>query len=477
MGTTRSDLAIIGSGGGAFAAAIHATRLGKQVVMIERHTIGGTCVNTGCIPSKALLAAAEARHVALDTGRFPGITTSTGPVDMAALAAGTANLVEAMRSDKYLDLAAEYGWALRHGTATFTGTVDTPVLQVTTPDGAVEFVEAEHYLVATGSEPWIPPIPGLTEIDYLTSTTAMELAELPGSLLVLGGGYVALEQAQLFARLGTEVTMLARSRPASREEPEVATALADVFADENIRTVFPAVVESVRHDATTGEVVATATIAGDRREFRAARLLCALGRRPLTTGLSLDAVGVRTGKTGAIVVDARLASSNRRIWAAGDVTGHHQFVYVAAAHGVLVVDNAFTGAAREVDYRHLPRVTFTSPAVAAVGLTEDQAVAGKIPCDCRVLPLQHVPRAVVNRDTRGFVKVVAHAETGEILGLTAVAKDAGELAATGVYLLEAGMTVDQVAHMWCPYLTMTESIKLACQSFSTDVSKLSCCAA
>lgn len=482
MPNTQVDLAIVGSGGAAFAAAIHATKLGKSIVMIERATLGGTCVNTGCVPSKALIAAAEARHVALDAGRFPGITASAAPVDMPALVAGKQALVESMRSEKYADVAASYGWPIVEGDATFVGSGDAPVLEVARVDGTTEAVEAGHYLVATGSRPWIPSIPGLAEpddpsgVEYLTSTTAMELDEVPESLLVLGGGYVALEQAQLFARLGSKVTMLVRSRLASREEPEASKALIGVFADEGIRVVLRAVVTGIRRDGGTGEVVATATVSGGSQEFRASRLLVALGRRPVTGGLNLKAVDVKTGDLGEIVVDDRLASSNLRIWAAGDVTGHHEFVYVAASHGTMVVDNAFADADRQVDYRHLPRVTFTSPALGSVGMTEREVLDAGIACDCRVLPLEYVPRALVNRDTRGFIKVVADAATGQILGLTAVAKDAGELAAAGVYLLEAGMTVDQVAHLWAPYLTMAEGIKIACQSFTTDVSILSCCA-
>ena len=294
--------------------------------------------------------------------------------------------------------------------------------------------------------------------------------------MVLGGGYVALEQAQLFARLGSQVTMLVRSRLTSREEPEASLALQNVFADEGIRVVRRAITESVRTDPATGQVVAAASMAGGRQDFTADRLLVAVGRAPVTEGLKLDAVEVKTGAAGEIVVTDQLATSNPRIWAAGDVTGHREFVYVAAAHGTLAVENAFTGADRSVDYAHLPRVTFTSPALGAVGLTDEQAVAAGIRCDCRVLPLDYVPRALVNRDTRGFIKIVADADTGRILGLTAVAKDAGELAAAGVYLLSAGLTVEQVAHTWAPYLTMAEGIRIAAQSYTTDVSKLSCCA-
>lgn len=471
------DLAIIGSGGGGFAAAIKATNAGKRVIMIERDTVGGTCVNTGCVPSKALLAAAEARHVALDSARFPGIIAHTDPVDMPALIGGKGALVESMRTEKYVDLIGEYGWELRQGTASFAGTIDAPVLNVTGFDNTVSTISSAHYLIATGSTPTIPDIEGLDEVGYLTSTTAMELEEVPESLLILGGGYVAVEQAQLFARLGSNVTMMVRSRLVSSEEPEASRALMSVFEDEGIRVLRHATIASVRTDPATGEVIAVAITSGGRDEFRASKLLVATGRRPVTDGLNLASVGVDTGTHGEVVVNSMLATANPRIWAAGDVTGHPQFVYVAASHGSMVVDNAFNDAHRHVDYRHLPRVAFTSPSLAAVGMTDKQANQAGIRCECRVLPLEYVPRALVNRDTRGFIKIVADATTGKIVGITAVAKEAGDLAAAGVYILEAGMTVDQVATMWSPYLTMAEGLKITAQSYTTDVTKLSCCAA
>lgn len=476
MRSEKYDLAIIGSGGGAFAAAIRATGLGKRVVMVERGTVGGTCVNTGCVPSKALLAAAEARHMALDSARFPGVSASAGPVDMPTLIEGKSALVESMRTEKYVDLASDYGWAMVEGNASFAGTTDAPLLRVASPTGEVHTIEAGHYLVATGASPYVPPVPGLSEAGYLTSSTAMELDEVPETLLVLGGGYVALEMAQLFSRLGSRVTMLVRSRLASPEEPETSKALASVFADEGIRVVRRATVDSVERDETNGSFIASASVAGGKEVFRAGRLLVATGRRPVTEGLNLDAVGVATGASGEIVVDSRLATANPRVWAAGDVTGHREFVYVAAVHGAMAVDNALIEAGAEVNYQHLPRVTFTSPAIGAVGMTEKEVVAAGIRCDCRVLPLEYVPRAVVNRDTRGFIKVVADRDTGRILGISAVAKDAGELAAAGVYILEAGMTTTQVAAAWSPYLTMAEGIRIACKAFTADVTKLSCCA-
>ncbi|MBE7956327.1 mercury(II) reductase [Microbacterium sp. R1] len=469
------DLAIVGSGGGAFAAAIRATMLGKSVVMIERGTFGGTCVNTGCVPSKALLAAAEARHVAADAGsRFPGIAATADLVDTPALIAGKQDLVEAMRSEKYVDVADAYGWQNHQGDAAFAGTPDAPVLEVTAADGRVETVEAAHYLIATGARPWGPPIEGLDGVDFLTSTSAMELDKVPDSLLVLGGGYVALEMAQLFARLGAKVTLLVRSRLASKEEPEVSKALQEVFADEGIRVVRRAVPTRVARDVATGQIVVTAEVLGSKQEFRADEILVALGRRPVTQGLNLDVVGVNTGDAGQVLVTGDLQSSNPRVWAAGDATGHPEFVYVAARHGTMVAENAFADAHESVDYTRMPRVTFTSPAIGSVGMTEKEVLAAGIRCDCRVLPLEYVPRAVVNRDTRGFIKMVANADTGEILGLTAVARDAGELAAAGVHIL--GKTITEVADAWAPYLTMAEGIRIVAKAFTTDVSMLSCCA-
>jgi mercuric reductase len=185
----------------------------------------------------------------------------------------------------------------------------------------------------------------------------------------------------------------------------------------------------------------------------------------------------RVGDRGEIIVDAGLRTSNPRIWAAGDVTGHPQFEYVAAAHGTLIVDNAFDHADRTLDYAHLPRVTFTTPAIASAGMTEAQAVAAGHRCDCRVLPLAYVPRAVVNRDTRGLVKLVADADTGRLLGAHVIAEGAGEVIAAAVYALTTGMTVADLANTWSPYLTMAEALKLAAQTYTRDVSKLSCCAA
>ena len=470
------DLAIIGSGAAAFAAAIIAVEGGASVVMIERGETGGTCVNTGCVPSKALLAAAAARHSAA-TQAFPGIATQAGPVGMAALIGGKDALVAGMRTEKYTDLAADWGWQVIAGDARFAGTAGTPRLEVDLNDGGSTTIEARHYLAATGSAPWVPPVPGLDEAGYLTSTTATELTELPESMVVIGGNAVGLELGQLFARLGTRVTVVeVLDRLAPFDEPEVSAAIESILHGEGVDVVTAATVTGVRRDGRSRSVLLK-TAAGGERELACGQVLVAAGRRPVSAGLNLSAVDVRSGGRSEIVTDARQRTGNPRIWAAGDVTGGPPYVYTAAAQGSVAAANALFQAEREVDYSALPHVTFTSPAIASAGLTEAELVRSGTACDCRVLPLEAVPRAIVNRDTRGVVKLVAEAATGRVRGVHAVADGAGEMITAAVYAIRAQMTVSELAGTWAPYLTMSEALRLAAQSFSRDVTKLSCCAA
>ena len=455
------DLAIVGSGGAAFSAAIAATDLGMRVVMIERGTLGGTCVNVGCIPSKSLLAAAESRRRAADS-RFPGISTSAGAVDVAALMAGKAEIVDGLRLNKYTNLAAEYGIELVKGSARF---VEGPALEV-----GARRIEASHYLVATGAQPHIPEINGLTESGYLTSTTAMELASLPSSMIVLGGGFVAMEQAQLFADLGCQVTVLVRSALARSEEPEIAVAALKAMRADGIVVHERIQVQAVHRDAAGIVVQASGQM------FRAEHLLVATGRRPYTDDLDLMTVGVATGERGEVLVGSNLQTTNPRVWGAGDAIGHPQFVYVAARHGALVVENAFENAGHQVDYQSLPRITFTTPAIASAGLTEAQAREQGLDVDSRVLGLEHVPRAIVSRDTRGLVKLVAERESGRVVGVHLLATGAGDAILAAVYAIDAKLTVAQLATSWNPYLTIGEAIHLTAQSFTRDPAKLSCCA-
>lgn len=257
-----------------------------------------------------------------------------------------------------------------------------------------------------------------------------------------------------------------------RRQPEISEVIEGVLTDEGINVWTSASLAAVTREGD-GIVARVA----DGREVRADALLMATGRRPNTADLGLETVGVELGPLGQVVVDDQLQTANPRVWAAGDVTGAAQSVYVAGAHGSMVMENAFEKAGKQVDYSHLPRVTFTTPNIAAVALTDAEAQTAGLPCTCRVLPLAHLPRAIVKRDTRGVVKIVAEASTGRVVGIHIIGPSAKDVILAATYALEANMTVDQLAHTWAPYLTMAKGIKLAAKSFSTDVAKLSCCAA
>jgi len=464
---TGLDLVVLGAGSAAFAAAIRATEAGSRVALVEHGLLGGTCVNIGCVPSKALLRAAE---LAWAAGHHPyaGLSTSSGPVDLAALVAQKDELVGAMRQMKYADLVTDYGFSVLSGHARFTGPDEIEV------DG--RRIRARIFLVATGASPAAPPIPGLTEAGYLTSTTALELTEVPKRLVVIGANAIGLELGQFFVHLGARVTFLdVAPRIAPFEEPEVSEALAQVLLAQGATIHTGAQVLAVRRSG--GHVDVTVEVAGRRFDLAADEVLVATGRRPNTEDLGLEAAGVKLDERGAVLVDDELRTSNPRVFAAGDVTGAPQFVYVSAYEGALAVENALLGAGRRTDFTGLPRVTFTSPPLASAGLTEAQARQAGFEVATTVLPLEAVPRALVNHDTHGLVKLVAEAGTGRLLGASVVAEGAGDVIQSAVLAIRHGITTDELAATFHPYLTMAEGLRLAAQTFTRDVAKLSCCAA
>jgi len=453
------DLVVIGSGSAAFGAAIRAADAGARVALMESNVVGGTCVNVGCIPSKAMLGPADA-YFRAGHHLFAGIQTSANGVDLGAMVDSKAELVEELRAKKYVDLAKDYGFTIRQGLAEFTDP---------------ETIECGGQIIATGASPEVPSIPGLKEAGYLTSTTALELRQAPKRLAVLGVGPVGLEMGQLFMRLGSGVTFITRREVASREEPETSEALRAVLEEEGA-DVFPdSVVTAVERVASGRRVSFTKD--GREEAIEVDEILVATGRRPNTRGLGLDKAGIEVTEGQGIKVRDDLQTTNPRVWAAGDVTGHRQFVYVAAYEGGIAASNALDAAGRKVDFHSLPRVIFTSPTFAAAGLTDEEANARGYNCECRVLPMSAVPRALVNRDTRGFMKIVAEAGRGKILGASMVADGAGDVIQSVVLAIQFGLTTDDVANTWAPYLTFAEAFKLAAQTFNRDVSRLSCCAA
>jgi mercuric reductase len=466
-GDADYDLLVLGAGSAAFAAAIRGRDAGYRVALAEAGTLGGTCVNVGCVPSKALLAAGAA-YWAAGHPRFAGIATAAGPVDLAALAAQKDDLVAALRQEKYSDLVGAYGFEVLPGHAVFTGPDTVEVAGRVIRPGAV--------LIATGASPAAPPIPGLAGAGYLTSTTALDLKAVPRRLAVIGANAVGLELGQFFGHLGSAVTFLeVAGRIAPFEEPEVSAALAGVLAGQGATIHVGAQVRAVERD---GDVRRVRVIAGGTETvIDADEVLVATGRAPNTAGLGLEAAGVAVDGRGAVVVDGQLHTTNPRVWAAGDVTGAPQFVYVAAYQGALAAGNALLGEDQEADLTGLPRVIFTTPPAAGAGLTEAQARGAGYQVTTSVLPATAVPRALVNHDTAGMTKLVAGAATGILLGASVVGEGAGDVIQSAVLAIRHHLTAAELAATFHPYLTTAESLKLAAQAFTRDVARLSCCAA
>jgi len=461
------QVAIIGSGGGAMAAALKAVELGARVTLIERGIIGGTCVNIGCVPSKIMIRAAHIAHLRRISPFDGGIAASAPDINRGILLAQQQARVDELRHAKYEGiLNANAAITVLRGAARFK---DSHTLTVDLNEGGESTVAFDRCLVATGASPALPPVPGLKDTPYWTSTEALVSDTIPARLSVIGSSVVALELAQAFARLGSQVTILARNTLFSRDDPVIGKTLTDALRAEGI-TVLEHTQASQASYANDEFVLTTAN-----GELRADKLLVATGRTHNTAGLALEAAGVKVNAQGAIVIDQAMRSSQAHIYAAGDCTDQPQFVYVAATAGTRAAIN-MTGGNATLDLTAMPAVVFTDPQVATVGLTEAQAHTQNIETDSRTLLLDNVPRALVNFDTRGFIKLVAEVGSGRLIGAQAVAPEAGEIIQTAAIAIHARMTVQELADQLFPYLTMVEGLKLCAQTFFKDVKQLSCCA-
>lgn len=458
------DLVAIGSGSAARSAANEARRLGKSVAMIEHGTAGGTCLNVGCVPSKTLLAAAATRFSAQQR-KFSGIETSSGPVDLLQLVGDKDQMIIQFRETFHVKGPVEAGIDVLRGTAAFAASVDPGhvELKVTGGAGGEARVYAKQVIIASGAIPFIPAIPGLSDVDFLTSSSAMSLIKVPESMLVIGGNAIGLEQAQLFSRLGARVKVIELApRIAPFEDPAISAALQASLTDQGIEFHTSANLTNVEPNGNG--ILATIVIGESTHQFMSEKILIATGRRPMIDGLNLEEVGVSVGPRGQVVVDEHLRTSNPRIWAAGDVTGGPQFVYVAVEQGAVAANNAFGCAPQSLDYAALPRVTFTSPELAAVGMTPAQAEAAGIPYEIREFPVAFVLRAIVSRHAEGLVRLLSDSETGKILGVHMVGESAGDVIAAATYVISAELTVQQLAKLWSPEFTMAEVLKNVAKS-------------
>lgn len=460
------DLAVIGAGSAGFSAAITAAQAGARVALIGYGTIGGTCVNVGCVPSKTMIRAAEALHGARAAERFRGISGQAEIFDWRKLIAAKDDLVGMLRQSKYIDLLPEYpGIAYIEGRAKLA------------PGGVMAggaFYRAAKIIIATGASASVPAIKGIETVDYLDSTRALELEALPPSLLVIGGGVIGCELGQMFARAGSRVTICCRTRLLPEFDPEISEALQAALELEGVTICAGVGYQEIRR-AEKGVTLFCETKKGSHA-IEAEKLLLASGRTPNTGGLGLGEMGVALDARGGVKIDSYMRTSHPDIYAAGDVTGADMFVYMAAYGAKLAARNALEGDAQAYDNAAMPSVVFTDPQAAMVGLTEQAARKQGLSVKTSTLALDHLPRALAARDTRGLIKLVADNETGRLLGAQILAPEGGDSIQAAALALRFGMSAKDLGETIFPYLTTVEGLKLAAQGFEKDVAKLSCCA-
>jgi mercuric reductase len=471
------DLLILGSGSTAFAAALRAAELGKTAAMTEMRTLGGTCVNRGCLPSKNLIEAArivwESAHP-----RYNGLKPVKMQFDFGELISQKRDVVHSYRDKKYQSILYEEDRIkINNGQARL---IDSHTALV---NG--QKVGGEQILIATGTRPVIPQIEGLDRVpfltsDLLTSDEMQELKELPESLVIIGGGYIALELGQMFHRFGTRVTILERSQVIlPRYEPEVSDALTFVLRNEGIKIVTEAQVVRVAQ-TSKDKIEVTANVGGKEQTFTAQKLLIATGREPNTDGIGLEKVGVALDERGFVKVNEELQTNIPNIWAAGDVIGNQTdsqpATPVGAHDGVIVAKNALDGAHQKVDHRVIPRVIFTDPQAAVVGQTDEEANGAGIRCWCGTIPLDLVPRAGATHQTDGIAKMVINKDTHEVVGVSLVMPNAGEVIHEAAMAMRFRARLEDYIDMIHVYPTMAEALKIAAISYFKDPAKLSCCA-
>lgn len=461
------DLAILGGGTAAVAAATQADELGAKTVMVYGGSpLGGTCVNSGCVPSKALLRAGEVMHLARHHG-IPGLEIDVKQFDFARVVQDELDLVAQLRYQKYETVVPDLAnVTVVEGMSRFVNDHEVGV------NG--ETLRAEKIIIATGSTATVPPIPGLLDVDLLTHIEALQLKRLPSELIIIGGGPVGLEFAQMYARFGTEVTLLQRAGsilPAA--EGELTERLTATLTGEGITIETGIEVTQVRQ---SGETKTVAYRAGDRQmEIEADALLLAAGKTPNTGSLDLPAAGVETDDRHAVKVNAQFQTSQPHVYAIGDVNDLPlRENPTAGREGTLATRNALDGTSQTIDYDHIPTTVFTDPQLASVGITEAEQLRRTGASDCRTISFENVPKAVITRRTEGLVNIVTEPQTQQILGIHILGPDAGDLIAQAMTLVANHATVDDVINSAPMYPTLSEAIKIAALSFTKDITKMCC---
>lgn len=489
---------IIGAGAAGFAAAIKADALKLKTLMISggKVPLGGTCINVGCMPSKRLLTVAEAKQNA-DKGKFEGLNSKTEDFDFRKVIESKDALIDKLQDKQYAGTLRFLVYvALKEGDARF---LDPHTIEV---NG--EKITGEKFLISTGSSTFVPPIDGLDKIPYLTNIEALSLKELPKSMIVLGGGPLGLEFAQIYNRFGTKVTILqSASRIADREEPELSDFLKKKLEEEGITIYTSANTKQIQPN--NGLILVTAEVNGSdsanaaysaeassaakagsagKKEttIEAEKILIASGVRANTKTLNLDLIGVKLAERGGIIVNNLMQSSVTHIYAGGDVIDQSgdevnpKLETVAGREGFIAASNALENKNIQADFRAVPHTIFTDPPLASVGLTDAQIVKQSgLTCACRTLSLELVPKAHILEATDGLIKMAIDSKTEEVVGIHMVGARADEIISMASFTIKYQLKLNDIIENTFIFPTMAESIKWVAQSFRKDVTKLSCC--
>ena len=454
--TLNVDLCVIGAGSGGLTMAAGAAQLGAKTVLIEKGRMGGDCLNTGCVPSKSLLAAGRSAE-AIRQARRHGVDGATPRVDFQAVHDHVHGVIAAIAPHDSQDRFEGLGVTVIRAAARFTGPALVAAGETT--------IRARRFVIASGSSPLIPPIPGLEVVPHLTNETVFDNTRIPEHLIVIGGGPVGVELGQAHRHLGARVTVVEMFGILGHDDPELVEVVRNRLVADGVVLMEGAKIVRVEAVAEPGAggVVAVVEREGEQRRIEGSHLLVAAGRKPNVEGMGLEAAGVAHGRDG-IKVDRRLRTSNRRVFAIGDVIGGHLFTHVAAYQAGIVLRNALFRLPAKVDYRALPWVTYTSPELAHVGLTEAQARAKSGAIQVLRWSFDEVDRAQAERQTEGMIKVVA-SKRGRVLGASIVGRRAGDLLQPWILAIAQNLGLRAMAAHIAPYPTLGEVSKRVAATF------------
>ena len=452
-GQVETDLCVIGAGSGGLAVAAGASQMGARVVLIEKGKMGGDCLNYGCVPSKSQIAAAHSADNVRHGARF-GVNGHEPEIDFREVHDHIHDVTGAIAPHDSVERSEGLGVRVIQAAARFTGPREVEA-------GGIK-IRARRFVIATGSSPAVPPILGINDVPYLTNETIFDLSEQPEHLIVIGSGPIGTELAQAHRRLGARVTILGRGRLLPKDDPDAVEVMRQRLLGDGVVLHEGASIDSVMR-RRNGVAIEVTHRDGQRESVQGSHLLVAAGRKPNVTGLNLEAADVTYDERG-IKADDRLRTTNRKIFAIGDVASSYQFTHMAGYHAGIVIKNALFKLPAKVDYRAVPWVTYTDPELAHVGLSEEAAGKQGLKVSTVTFPFAEIDRAQAERETDGFVKVVVDAKS-RVVGATIVGPHAGELLQVWVLAIQERIKIARVAQMIAPYPTLGEVNKRAAGAY------------